>query len=377
MNKKNLLKFLLDIGMVLVLVLMYNKRSVNMTFHELGGLILIGVMLIHVLLNYKWVITVTRKLFSKNIPVKTKIGYILNFLLLISFLLIGISGIMISKTLFHLNIRGGGWQTVHYTVSAVALILIGIHLGLHKEFLCCMTRKLLPLPKKVGKIIGITLTSVIVIFGCYSLVTTSFTRWLFLPFSSGQVKGGFDKNSRPDFPGGLSGDNTFPQDDNIPQDGNFPQDGLTPGDGTLPQDDAIPDDGTPAKDTTISMDEQSLQDDQNNLVTGNGSTTRGRNFRGQGQPPFGNGNGQQDGFGLSGYPKGKDGNEGVLAILITIAQFFSITYLFAVLTAILEKLLRRKKKAANSLTEEVMPNVFEELSPVEDVAVDCENLSDQ
>lgn len=185
MNKKNLLKLSLDFCMVIVLVLMYNKMSISMTFHELGGLILIGVMLIHVLINRKWVAVVTKKLFNKSIPVKTKLGYVINVLLLISFLLIGISGIFISKTLFHITTSDViNWKVIHYTSSSVALILIGIHLGLHKQFICSICGKLLHLPQKIGRIIGSVLTIFIVIFGFYSMFTTSFVTWVSMPFTT-------------------------------------------------------------------------------------------------------------------------------------------------------------------------------------------------
>ena len=294
MKKKSLFKFVLDFGMILVLVLMYNKRSINMTFHELGGLILIGVMLIHVAMNYRWVIGITKKLFSRALPVKTRIGYAINALLLITFLLIGMSGIFISKTLFHLNVGGGQWKTIHYTASAIALILIGIHLGLHRQFLGTILGKLLPVPQKMRQMLGIILSVVIIGFGCYSMVTTSFSRWMLLPFTAAQMEGGPNKEF---------GDNDHNSQINATQEN--------------------------GKDLT--------QKNENKTDFPDGKV----------RPDHGTMKNE------SGFPR-EEQTSGLALVFLTIAQFFSITYVFAVFTALLDILMtKRKRKKLAQITADI------------------------
>ena len=72
MKHKNAFKFLLDACMMLALTIFFNKRSLGMSFHEIGGLILLATLAFRVLLNYKWVVGVTRKFFSKAVPITTK-----------------------------------------------------------------------------------------------------------------------------------------------------------------------------------------------------------------------------------------------------------------------------------------------------------------
>ncbi|MDF2612209.1 MAG: hypothetical protein K0R92_3683 [Lachnospiraceae bacterium] len=173
---------------------MYKKSAISMSFHEIGGLILLGVFVIHVLINWKWVVAITKKLFHKSIPVKTKIGYILNILLLISFTLIGISGIFISKVVFQISNEGSMiWKIIHYTASAAALIFIGIHLGLHQQFISGMLKKIFHIPQKAGKIIGLTVTAIVFAFGCFSILTTDFSNWLLMPLGVQQMNGGPEK----------------------------------------------------------------------------------------------------------------------------------------------------------------------------------------
>jgi hypothetical protein len=340
MSKKNVLKLVLDFCMIIVLVLMYNKSSVNLSFHEIGGLALIGVMLIHVLINGKWVTVVTKKLFDKTLPVKTKLGYILNVLLLISFLLIGISGIMISEVLFHISVDGGiSWKTIHYTSAAVALILIGIHIGLHKQFICNHLGKLLHIPKLTGRIAGIALSIIIVAYGCFSFTTTSFANWLLMPFSSQQSGEGFrdggrpnhgegfDQSQMPGRPGGKddSSSDSTAVPSGIPSDGTSSDSNDNGGPGTSDALPSAPEDGSTAP---SGMPEAPSDSDSN------GGFTKGM--------PSGD---FPDSFeGGKGIPGGSGQSGGILNALKTIAQFFSIAYVFAAVTALLEMLILKLTK---------------------------------
>lgn len=184
-------KLLLDVAMITVLSLMYNHHALGMTFHEVGGLILIGVFVIHILLNRKWVAGITKKLFQSGPAVRTKISYVINLLLVISFLIVGISGILISKVVFHLNISTGGinWKGLHIGAAALAMVLVGIHAGMHNSYITGILKKMIPLPKAVAKGIGICLFLLFVGYGAYSIQENNFIGMLERPFIS-QSEGG-------------------------------------------------------------------------------------------------------------------------------------------------------------------------------------------
>lgn len=63
--KKTLWKLLLDICMLSLLVLMYQKRVISMRFHEVGGLVLFALFLLHNALNWKWVKAVSARVFQR------------------------------------------------------------------------------------------------------------------------------------------------------------------------------------------------------------------------------------------------------------------------------------------------------------------------
>lgn len=188
--KKNSLKIVIDIIMTVILLSMYNKKAISMEYHEIGGLFLIGLFIIHNLLNWSWIKNISLRLTDKKLPVRSKICWIINFFLLVSFILIAISGIFISKTVL-INISGDIvlWKSIHYFVSALAIILIGIHIGLHWNYLKGFVTNKIKLPVKFGKILGTTLIAFLLISGVYNTISSDFSHWIALPFEDNIKEG--------------------------------------------------------------------------------------------------------------------------------------------------------------------------------------------
>ena len=141
----NFIKISLDIVMTLVFVLLYNKGVISgISFHEIAGLCIGGVFVVHIALNWRWVKQVTINIMKKKMALKTRIGYVVDLLLLCSIVYIIISGIMISKILFP-NINVGNemfFKSTHISISYAALLLIGIHLGLHWDWVMNTFKKI-------------------------------------------------------------------------------------------------------------------------------------------------------------------------------------------------------------------------------------------
>ncbi len=186
-NQTRALKLALDAVMLVLLVLMYRKQVISMAFHEIGGLALIGLFVIHNLINGRWITATTRKLFAKGTPGMVRARYIVDALLLIAFLTVGITGVLINKTLFTLHV-GGNAKTLHYFASAVAIILMGVHLGLHADYIFGKLFK--KGANQIAKIITAVLLTGLVAFGGYSLVTTQFVSFLSAPLQTAQFSRG-------------------------------------------------------------------------------------------------------------------------------------------------------------------------------------------
>ena len=133
------LKFILNIVLAVSFIFLMDQWSfMGLTFHEIGGLVVCLFYILHILLNWAFVKEVTFRFFSK-VTAKIRINYILDALLLIGFALIIISGMGISKTIDFSWLGFDGtnrmlWRPMHTSISMIVLMLVGIHVGLHWDW---------------------------------------------------------------------------------------------------------------------------------------------------------------------------------------------------------------------------------------------------
>jgi cytochrome b len=115
-----------------------DPHATGQTIHEWLG-IAFGVGIItHLLLHWKWIVSVVKRFFSK-LPGQVRVNSILNSLLFIAMTLIIFSGIMISKVVLStFGLEGqhdGIWRVVHTTATNVALIIVALHVALHWKWI--------------------------------------------------------------------------------------------------------------------------------------------------------------------------------------------------------------------------------------------------
>ena len=177
MKNKNRIKLALDAVMLAALLLMYDKNALGMSFHEIGGLAVCGLFIIHILLNGQWVRVISGKLFSRKAPWRSKLNWLVDFLLLLCFVYIVISGVHISRILFEGQRGASAFKTGHYAVSALALLLVGLHLGLHYACIVARTpaRKL---PLAMRRAAAVVVSAFFLGFGVYQMTETSFLHWI-------------------------------------------------------------------------------------------------------------------------------------------------------------------------------------------------------
>jgi hypothetical protein len=201
MKKITYVKFAIDILMAVTFVLFFNKQVLGgLTFHEIAGLAIAAVFFTHVLLNSQWVKKVTVKLFDRKLPVKTKFGYVLNLLLLITMAFIIISGIFISKVVFpNINIDNERWfQVTHISISFLVLILVAAHVGLHWKWVVNVFKNIVHFKSK-KRSLGIAAkvaTVALLVFGTYQMYTINFIMHLqgvSSVFSSQTLEGNFTR----------------------------------------------------------------------------------------------------------------------------------------------------------------------------------------
>ncbi|MGX9136016.1 DUF4405 domain-containing protein [Rummeliibacillus sp. JY-2-4R] len=214
MKKKNIkyIKFGIDLLMAITFVLFFNKRVLGgLTFHEIAGLLIAIVFFTHVLINWQWVKNVTLKLFDRRLPLKTKLNYLLNLLLLISMVFIIMSGIFISRVVFpNINIGNEQWfKMSHMAISFLVLVIVAVHVGLHWKWIMSVFKSIVKLKtlKKSFSILAKVATVALLLFGSYQMYHANF--WMqmqrvtnvFNLSSSQMSEGRFKGGERPNFDG--------------------------------------------------------------------------------------------------------------------------------------------------------------------------------
>ena len=145
MFKQNRTKLLLDISTFAAFLIAMDPRTSGIAVHEWLTIALAGTIVVHLLLNWNWIMEVTKRLFSKGLN-GSRANYILNWLLFIDGILIMLSGIMISEavipTLGLTLPMNFTWRSLHDMSANIALILMGLHLALHWSWIVSTVKRL-------------------------------------------------------------------------------------------------------------------------------------------------------------------------------------------------------------------------------------------
>jgi len=132
----NRVRLLLTVLLTVAFLLLMDPRSFyGLVFHEWAGLIIVLFIVLHLLLDWKFIKAVTVR-FGGRLPGKTRTNYTLDVVLLVGAILVVWSGLPIARVIDFswMGFERDGmrfWRTMHTSVSMIVLVLIGVHLGLH------------------------------------------------------------------------------------------------------------------------------------------------------------------------------------------------------------------------------------------------------
>jgi hypothetical protein len=131
-------KLLVDTGAFIGFLIAMDPHSTGIAIHEWLTLAGIGAIIVHLLLNWNWIIEITRR-FLRRVAGRSRLSYILNIALFIDMTLIMFTGIMISESaLPSLGItlpQSFIWRSLHSTTADLFIPILGLHLALHWSWL--------------------------------------------------------------------------------------------------------------------------------------------------------------------------------------------------------------------------------------------------
>lgn len=126
-----------DLVIFIAFLITTAPRFSGLAIHEWLSLAFAGAIVAHLLLHWQWIVAATRRFFAR-LPRQSRINYVLNALLFIDVTLIMFTGIAISREalpLLGLSVAPNfTWRRLHSLTSDAALILLGLHIALHWEW---------------------------------------------------------------------------------------------------------------------------------------------------------------------------------------------------------------------------------------------------
>ena len=177
---KKHIRILVDCGMVLLLPLLMAYSLVGEATHEYLGIGMFLLFVAHHILNIAW----WKHIFRGKCTLLCVLGTVINLALAIIMLALPISGMILSRHVFHFLHFGGAStaRTVHLLASYWGLVLMSFHAGMHGNVMMGMFRKAANMqqPSKIRtwslRVIALLLAAC----GVHAFVKNKISSYLFL-----------------------------------------------------------------------------------------------------------------------------------------------------------------------------------------------------
>lgn len=144
----NKLNLFLDTAIALAFVVTMEAHFTGIHYHEVLGVAIAVVFLVHLILHWRWVMGVTKQFMQTPFRMhEARFKYVLNLAVLIVIAVSIVSGIMISSTLgFTLPLDPRVYNDARYLhigSSGLSLLLIGLHIAVDWKWIIVNTKKFL------------------------------------------------------------------------------------------------------------------------------------------------------------------------------------------------------------------------------------------
>jgi hypothetical protein len=143
---RNAGRLALDLGMFAAGLLLMEPRATGLAIHEWLGIAIAFPIVTHLLLNWQWVVTVTKKMFS-TLPTATRTNQVLNTILFVSMVVAIQSGVMISEVALPgvADLLGGSnaWRGLHAVSTTTVALGVAAHAAMHWRWIARTAGRLL------------------------------------------------------------------------------------------------------------------------------------------------------------------------------------------------------------------------------------------
>lgn len=181
MKANQKIRMIADVAMMILLPFLMAYSLVGEAVHEGMGIVMALLFILHHVLNIRWYRNLTRGRW----PALRIWGTMINGLLMIVMIALPVSGIMMSRHIFHFPAISSGIsiaRQIHLLASHWGFLLMGLHLGLHWNMVMGMMKKAAGAGKisKLSKAMPRLFALLLSLYGIYAFVQLQYGSYLFL-----------------------------------------------------------------------------------------------------------------------------------------------------------------------------------------------------
>lgn len=168
MTRKLLIKLVIDLFMTVLMLAAMAYNLTGNTIHELLGVSLLALFIVHNILNRRWYQTIIKRKHNARRVFNTAV----NLLLFVMMLMLLVSSVLISRSVFAFIPVDDGLiaRQIHILAAYWGLIFISIHLGMHWGMIIGMVRRIqgIPSPNR-GRTFAVRIMVVLIaVYGVYA-----------------------------------------------------------------------------------------------------------------------------------------------------------------------------------------------------------------
>ena len=138
------INFLIDLAALVIFSVLAAPQATAIPFHEWISFVFVPVFVIHIFLHWQWIAEITQRIFKK-LPGNTRFNYIWDLLIYLLMIFAFVSGVVISQValpFIGIPIKVDPfWTSLHDTSANLLLIMLGIHLALHWDWIVSVYKR--------------------------------------------------------------------------------------------------------------------------------------------------------------------------------------------------------------------------------------------
>lgn len=176
-RKIQIVRIIVDATMTVLLLLLMGYSKVGDFAHEWLGVAMTALFVLHHILNHKWVGSVFKGKYTPYRVFQT----ITASLILLTMLGSAVSGVILSKYIFHSLNLGGAYfaRTIHMLCGYWNFVLLSLHLGIHWAMIIGMASRKMPKNKPYWKWIARGVAVLVAAYGIYAFIARQMAEYLF------------------------------------------------------------------------------------------------------------------------------------------------------------------------------------------------------